>query len=193
MSAPARKLLSRPERSASILEGAATAFASGSYASTSMDDVAAASGVTKLILYRHFDSKADLYRAVLDGVAARVAQEFVKGITAPNPRGTAARALLVAARENPDAFRLLWRHAPREPEFAAHADEVRDAAVKAAEGLLGETVKDRKVLRWAARTLVGYLVEATLNWLDAGLTGRDEEFVSRTTEGLEAIHSRWQG
>ncbi len=35
-------------------------------AATSLDDIAAEVGVTRVILYRHFDSKTDLYQAVLD-------------------------------------------------------------------------------------------------------------------------------
>jgi len=192
VTAPARKLLSREERSASVLAAAAEAFAAGGYAATSMDDVAAAAGVTKLIVYRHFDSKEELYRAVLDRVATRVAQEFVKGINAPDPRGTAARALLTAAREDPHGFFLLWRHATREPEFAEHAAEVRRAAVNAAEGLIGDTISDEIVRTWAARTIVSYLVEATLHWLETGTPDRDDELVARTTDGLEALYTSWQ-
>src|SRR3954454_11733847 len=66
MSAPARQLLARPERQAAILRGAAAAFAQSGFAATSMEDVAAACGVTKLIVYRHFDSKEELYRTILE-------------------------------------------------------------------------------------------------------------------------------
>jgi AcrR family transcriptional regulator len=53
-----------------------------------MDDVAAEAGVTKLIVYRHFDSKEELYRSVLDGVNARIADEFgarVRRAVRPSP------------------------------------------------------------------------------------------------------------
>ena len=75
--APPRQLLARPERMASILRGAASAFAKSGFAATSMEDVAAACGVTKLIVYRHFESKEDLYREVLQRVFDRQAEEFV--------------------------------------------------------------------------------------------------------------------
>ena len=61
-----RRLLSREQREASILRAAARAFATGGFAATSMEDIAAEAGVTKLIVYRHFDSKQQLYEAVLD-------------------------------------------------------------------------------------------------------------------------------
>src|SRR5262249_54169592 len=67
-----RKLLPRAERAASILRAASRTFARGGYAETSMDDIAAEAGVSKLILYRHFNSKHDLYRTVLDEVRSRL-------------------------------------------------------------------------------------------------------------------------
>ena len=62
------KLLPRAERRAAILHGAALAFASSGFADTSMDDVGTACGVTKLIVYRHFGSKEELYREILQQV-----------------------------------------------------------------------------------------------------------------------------
>ena len=52
-----RRLLARADRAASILRAAARAFARAGYAGTSMDDIATAAGVSKLMLYRHFNSK----------------------------------------------------------------------------------------------------------------------------------------
>ena len=49
-------------------------------AATSMDDVAAEAGVTRLIVYRNFESKEGLYRAVLERVATRLRDEFVAGL-----------------------------------------------------------------------------------------------------------------
>ena len=71
-----RKLLSRSQRHAAILQGAATAFATKGFASTAMEEVAAASGITKEIVYRHFASKEELYRAVLEGATQRTREEW---------------------------------------------------------------------------------------------------------------------
>src|SRR6185503_18927595 len=53
------------ERRELILRTARPLFAASGYAATRLDDVAAAAGVTKPILYRHFDSKKALYMALL--------------------------------------------------------------------------------------------------------------------------------
>ncbi|HXM54091.1 MAG TPA: helix-turn-helix domain-containing protein, partial [Candidatus Dormibacteraeota bacterium] len=120
--------LPRAERRDQILAAATRAFARAGFAATSLDDVAGEAGISRVILYRHFESKTDLYRAVLDRACARVAgavgyEEF---------RADSLDALLGAASEDPDGFRLLFQHAAREPEFRAWVDEFRADSVRIA-------------------------------------------------------------
>src|SRR5581483_6344951 len=114
------KLLPRAERRASIIRGAARAFATSGFAQTSMEDVADACGVTKLIVYRHFESKEELYREILQQVFEHLGEELRIELADPTRSGLGPRTLLVVARQDPDAFTLLWRHAAREPQFATY-------------------------------------------------------------------------
>src|SRR5206468_3618995 len=109
MPGKSRVLLDRPTRRAAILRAAATAFAARGFAATSMDDVAAAAGVTRLIVYRHFASKEALYVAVLEHVYERLGEQ----LAASEGRGehAAVRALLAVARDDPGGVTLLLRHA----------------------------------------------------------------------------------
>jgi AcrR family transcriptional regulator len=188
-----RKLLGRDERHASILRGAARAFARSGFAGTSMDDVAVEVGVSRLIVYRHFDSKEELYRAVLQRVFNRHAEEFVAGVEARDARALGAGAHLVVAREWPDGYVLLWRHAAREPQFAAYASELRGYAVEASAAVLASVGAkgDKRIERWAAETIVGFIVEAVLNWLDDGDPERDEELLDLVTDGVRAMRATW--
>jgi AcrR family transcriptional regulator len=188
--APTRPL-PRPERHAAILRGAAEAFARAGYAATSMEDIAAASGITKLIVYRHFDSKEDLYRAVLQRIFDRLAEEFIAGYEAGPSSGIGARSLLTVAREDPAGFRLLWQHAAREPQFAEYARELRERSVDASRALLAGQVAP-EIYEWAAHTLVGYVVEAVLNWLEHGDPGRDDKFIELTTGALRSGIRAWR-
>jgi len=185
------RLLPRAERAATILRGAATAFAHAGYAATSMEDIAAASGITKLIVYRHFDSKEELYRAVLTQVATRLREEFEAGVAKAPRHGASARMFIDVARDMPDGFRLLWRHSAREPQFAQYAEQFRAGATSAALSLLAPLIADTSLHKWAAETVVGYLVDATLNWLDDGDPLRDDEFVEMVTQGLAALVGAW--
>ena len=191
-SAP-RRLLSREARHASILAAAATAFARAGFAATSMEDVAAEAGVTKLIVYRHFESKEELYRAVLSDASRRMRDEFVQRLheAETHRSGFASRSILAVARQNPDGFRLLTLHATREPQFAAELDEYRDRGVAVADELIADMIPDPMTKAWAARVVVDYLIEGVHAWLDVGDPARDEEFVARATEGLSAMLLSW--
>jgi AcrR family transcriptional regulator len=188
---PARRLLRRDERRASILHGAAAAFAGSGFAATSMEDVAEACGVTKLIVYRHFDSKEELYRAILQRVFDQQAEELVRGLEHPSRSGLGARTLLTVAREDPAAFTLLWRHAPREAQFAAYANELRSMAVAAVRDLMGISSDDPVFDTWTAEVVIGWLVEAVLTWLEVGDATRDDEAIAWITDGLMRMRAGW--
>jgi AcrR family transcriptional regulator len=185
---PTRQLLTREERQASILRAAAVAFVRAGYAGTSMDDVAAEAGVTRLIVYRHFASKEDLYRAVLERVTNRIREEFETSRTGTDPSDFTFRMLLRVAREDPDAFRLLFVHAAREPQFAAYAEETMQRGVIIADSLIGESIPDPAFRKWATRSIIQYLDQSVLAWLDTGDERLDDEFVRRATAGLVAMY-----
>ena len=179
-----RKLLTREQRQESILRGAAAAFAKAGFDGTSMEDVADASGITRLIVYRNFASKEDLYRSVLERVATRLGEEFAGAQSAVQP-------LVRVAHEDPDAFRLLWVHAAHEAQFAAYAAQFREAAVELADELVGSLIADRRLRRWAMIVIVDHLYDAVLTWLDVGDPARDDEFVAVTSAGLRALINAW--
>ncbi|HET7856995.1 MAG TPA: TetR/AcrR family transcriptional regulator [Gaiellaceae bacterium] len=54
------------ERKAAVLKCACGIFSTGSYRGTTTAEIARRAGVTEPILYRHFQSKRELYLAVLD-------------------------------------------------------------------------------------------------------------------------------
>jgi AcrR family transcriptional regulator len=186
-----RVLLDRPARRAAILAAAAEAFAERGFADTAMDDVAATAGITRLIVYRHFESKEDLYAAVLQHVRDRLAEELV---LAAGPRGesVAVRALLAVARTDASGLRLLLRHAPREPQFATYANEFREQMIAYSELLMAEARAPTRVrTRWAAETLVSFVLDALLHWIEDGDPDRDGEFVARVDASLPALVTAW--
>lgn len=191
--ATTRTRLSKEERSASILRSAATAFARAGFAATSMEDVAKESGITKLIVYRHFASKEELYRAVLEQVSSRLVEEFVAGSREARP-ALGHRVLLTVARENVDGFVLLWRHAAREPQFEEYAKGFRSHAVRLASGPLAGGFATRPALvRWAPEAIIDEMVSAVLAWLEHGHPSADEEFLTAALAGRRAMIAAWHG
>ncbi|MEM9166453.1 MAG: helix-turn-helix domain-containing protein [Planctomycetota bacterium] len=67
----ARKRLRADERRAQLLETATALFASRGYARTTTAELAKAAGVTEPVIYRHFDSKRDLFVALIEQTAER--------------------------------------------------------------------------------------------------------------------------
>jgi len=179
-----------PERRVALLHAAAASFAHAGYAATSMEEIAATAGVTKLIVYRHFRAKETLYRAVLEQVFDRQVELFLESLARGQQGEGTTRALLTVARESPDGFRLLWRHAAREPQFAEYARSLRDTAVSAARDVVAPRVAAPQA-EWAAQTLFDHLVDAVLNWLDYGDARHDEDFVALEAAAIRATVAAW--
>jgi AcrR family transcriptional regulator len=169
------RLLKRPERRQALMEAAARAFARGGYAATSLDDVAAEAGVTRALIYRHFDSKTQLYRAVLDDMR----DKLQRATGAPDRMEPASLdALVQMAKMDADQFRLFFRHASREPDFRDHADWLRTAMTQAAQPYLRKILPGDRQRNWAAALVPAVAIEAILAWLDADCPQPDDAAVT---------------
>src|SRR3712207_433618 len=88
--------LPAPERRAALLECACRVFSEGSYRGTTTSEIASEAGVTEPVLYRHFDSKRELYLACLDHAWLQVRERWDEAVAAEeDPRewiGALARA-----------------------------------------------------------------------------------------------------
>ena len=162
--APAVRRMRRADRREQILDAATRAFARTGFAATGLDEIAAEAGITRVLLYRHFDSKADLYTAVLD----RACQRLENSVGSDDFDTQSIPALLHAAAADPDAFRLLFRHAAREPEFRTRMNRLTAASVDIARRNLAAQIPDGPWLHWASQLIPTLTIEAVIAWLDAG-------------------------
>jgi AcrR family transcriptional regulator len=165
MTASARRM-PRAERREQVLDAATRAFARTGFTATGLDDIAAEAGVTHVILYRHFASKTELYRAVLDRAGDRLAESVGRPAGGYDERSIPA--LLRAAAADPEGFRLLFRHAAREPEFRDVVDGLRAASTDIAAHHLAGTIPKGPWRDWAVRLVPTLVQEAAIAWLDAG-------------------------
>jgi len=183
--------MSRAARQAQLIGAAASAFLAGGYERTSMEDVAKSAGVSRLIVYRNFASKEELYRAVLREVLVDLGAAF-SGLSFEDvaDRG-AATVVLPVARAHPDAFRLLWRDAWHQPPFGDLADEFRTYVTVYARAILRGYIADETRLDWAARSAGSNLVDSVCHWLDDGDPSRDDEVATAISDGLRALAGAW--
>ncbi|TMR19321.1 TetR/AcrR family transcriptional regulator [Nonomuraea turkmeniaca] len=181
---PARPVrrLRRAERREQILDAATRAFARAGYAATGLDDIAAEAELTRAMLYRHFDSKADLYRAVLDRACTRLAE----ATGADNFDDDAIPALLRAAAADPDGFRLLFRYAAREPDFRELIDSITAASREVGRRNLARVIPEGPWLDWAANLIPAFTLEAVIAWLDAGQPDSDQA-ADRITAAVHGV------
>jgi AcrR family transcriptional regulator len=126
-----RQRLPLAERRTLIVEAAGRLFGERGYDGTRIDEIAAAAGVTKPIVYRHFGSKRDLYLSLLDrhrdDLAGFVASMPIEGSTEERLRSVLETWLdYVEARSY--AWKMLFRDAGGGPEIAARRREVHARA-----------------------------------------------------------------
>lgn len=158
-----RKLLHRAERRAQILASAVPVFARHGFRDASLDDIAARAGITRAIVYRHFDSKEELYRAVLDDARKAIRHE----LKADRQVGPGSITELVdAARRDPDRFRLLFDHARREPDFASYYEDFADTSAQYVRDALPHGYNTPHVTEFVAHLTIRHLYETILLWLD---------------------------
>ena len=182
-----RQLLPRDARRAQILRAAAATFALEGYAATSVDDVAKTAGITKLIVYRHFESKADLYREILEETSERLVYEWVAKTDSGHEQGAAIATLLAVARELPDGFRLLFVHASRESDFEEFALDFRALQVAAADRLLERLLLQGPIRAWLTQLTIDILVASVLRWMEVGDPAADEEWSKLATDGVRTM------
>jgi len=149
--------LSAPARRAQLLETALSVFAEKGFHDTSMNDVAIAAGVTKPVLYQHFESKRHLYGELLEHVGSELLQVLVDATNeADGPRQQVERGYATFFRfvgENRNAYRLLfWGGNRRDDEFSQTLERVEAAIAGAVMALITEDFDE------AHRRTLGYAV-----------------------------------
>ena len=152
------------QRRRQLLDVARDVFADRGFHATAMDDIAAVAGVTKPVLYQHFDNKRALFLELLDDVGAQLLAEL-SVVTAPELNGrerveSGFKAYFRFVTSNPAAFRLLFGASVRnDPDFAQRADAALENAALAISKLIDLPVDEQHRLV-LAHAIVG-IAEAT--------------------------------
>lgn len=174
---PPPKRLKAPARRARIIEGGLGVFARTGYAATSMADIAAASGVTRAVVYDHFQSKRDLYVAVLGEQSTLLVRYIGTRIPADGPTKhrmrCVAEAMVSFATAHPAAWGLLFVD-------TTHGDAEATAAWQQARGRWSDVIVDLLTpevervgsssefahLELVVQILTGALTEAVRWWIE---------------------------
>jgi TetR/AcrR family transcriptional regulator len=112
---PAQRRLSSGERRRQLIRGAVGLFSRHGFSGARTKDIASACGVSEAILFRHFATKEDLYRAILDeqqqGSGAEAWLEEMRELAARGDDAALVRCLIAqilkSFREDTPFHRLL--------------------------------------------------------------------------------------
>ena len=166
----ARSRLSRDDRMEQTLEAAHALFAQRGYAAVTMDEIAAAVGVTKPLLYNYFGNKERLYIACMERSGDALTATIGEAVGVTTSPGDALGAGVRAFFSFLDSDRAAW--AVLFDETLPHAGDLADR-VAAYRGLIVELVSASMMrqlpqrVRDAARVEVEALSAALLGAAEA--------------------------
>jgi len=125
-----RTRLAPARRRELIEDAAARLFAQRGYAATTVEQIVAEAGVSKPMLYRHFESKKELHMKLLehrrDELAAAPLDSFLQARGKPEERLSAMiGAWFAHVEQHPDTSRLLFQDTTGDPDIRALQRELR--------------------------------------------------------------------
>jgi AcrR family transcriptional regulator len=160
-----RGRLPADERRALITRAAGRLFARHGYAATRLEDIAAAAGVTKPIVYRHFESKKALYLALLAKHEEDLPTFFV-GVDRSSGIEATVRAILDRwfdyVQENQHAWIMLFRDSSGGEEVRALRQRVNVRAHQVLAAFIAEQ---------PGQPIPAEQVDPTAELLTSGLAG----------------------
>ena len=179
-----------------ILNSAEALFLGKNYADITMDEVAAAAGVTKGAIYHHFGSKESLYVAMMDSALSEKQALFQTAVESPGTCRDRLRKLteifLELPREKRDIVKLVRR------DINTFKDPIRDQLVRAYQSALPEQIEiiirdgiQKKELAAADPRLLSWLYVAIVEVM---LTPYAERIFENQNELLDfVIHLFFKG
>jgi len=185
---PSRRRISGGERRESILALTSRAFAERGYDGVRTAELAKSAGVSEALIYQHFRTKAELYRAAVDRSADILEDRLRTAVAAGPPDQRLERAVdafLEFVSDASNAWRVLALHVS-DPELAEYQRSLRTRATDALAGLLAADSRasgnglTRAQLEQLSEVIVGG-AEALANWWSQNPRAERAELASLLT------------
>lgn len=176
--------MSAAKRRQQLVEVGRRIFAENGYDAATVEDIAAAAGVSKPVVYEHFGGKEGLYAVVCDRELAYLGAEITEALQGEGSRRRierAAMALLRYVEERTDGFRILVRESsPADGGSAggsSYSTLLNDATASVTYILEEEFVArgfDPVTTSVYAQALVGMVSGTAQWWLDVRTPPKEE-------------------
>jgi len=161
--------MSATDRRAQLLQTAAALFSKRGYARTTTAEIARSAGVTEPIIYRHFDSKRDLFVALIERAGEETLSAWKRHLRgASDPSDRLMRVLgdnPMVTEEGRDAYRVVLQAITNADDEAIHK-AIQQHFVALHGFLLGELERAQRERRVTSRfdaSLIAWLL------IDVGL------------------------
>jgi AcrR family transcriptional regulator len=175
-SSPTRRRLTAEERRAGILRAALAVFSARGYHASSIDDIAREAGISKALIYEHFDSKQALYGDLLEQNATELFEQLAEALAGVEVESGAARlaagldAFFAFVEARRDAWRILFRDVA-DPDTSAALARILEQVTGVVAALIAQDPGARSqggdqsepAIRVLAQMLVG-AVQSVANW-----------------------------
>ncbi len=171
-----RARLQVDERRAQLLDLGLQLFTDHTYDELSIDDIAAAAGISKGLLYHYWPSKRDFYVEVVRRAAGHLVERTAEaGVDAsPDSLLHGLDAYLDFVEQHARSFTAVMRGGVgSDTEVQAIVEAARTAIADRIASRLGVTTPT-PVLRTALRGWIGFVEAASLDWLARRDLPRDE-------------------
>jgi AcrR family transcriptional regulator len=155
-----------------LLQVAREVFASDGFHGAAMEQIALKAGVTKPVLYQHFESKKELYLGLLEEDMGRLLDDIRRAIEGARSNRErierATGAYFSFIDENEGSFRLLFRETMgADDEFRRAIERFRDELARSIAAVIAaETGLPASEAELLARGVMGIAESAAQWWLD---------------------------
>jgi len=169
----------KEERRQLLMDAAAKVIAKQGIRSTTMEDISASMGMTKIVLYRTFGTKDELIHAILE----HVTNEFLNVDALQIEKyGDRLQRYLDISRSHDDAIRILLLQTPHDAKYNKQYRRLSKQLIKRIKERIqqrqeaGETASAID-LDFVSEAIVSFILSSISRWLTRGKKEADAEFV----------------
>lgn len=182
----------RRNRHQKLLRETAVVFAESGIAQMSMDKLAKELGISKVVLYRYFNSKDDLIDLILSQLVDQVLDSDSRELGWG--RKLVAENLSII-RQNQHAFLLLIRHTIHDPKFEHHYKRIHgtlvENTIKRINHDFSGIENDVISVRFFCERLCTFVLDAIKGWIESGDPNKDREFVRWVVQSMAGLGKSW--
>lgn len=196
---PRRTRMSGHQRRQQLIDVARRLFANKGFEAVSVEEIAAAAGVSKPVVYEHFGGKEGIYAVVVD----REVNAFTRAMT-PAPGTTHPRmmleqialAMLTYIETSTDGFRILVRDSPAGMVRGSFASTIQDITDNLAGVLTREFSQrgyNKRLAPIYSHMLVGMAAQTGQWWADVRKPSKEvvaAHLVNLSWHGLEHLERK---